>query len=134
MPPPYPIKTGYYISTKEGTMEVQAINPINPVVSRVEEGKEKVERGQPSSQIVPKEVSPEEKNVHSEELLDQIKELTKDGMYQVRFEMNNNVDKLVISLLDGESGEVVRQIPSEELLNMMEHLRDLTGNLVNSEG
>lgn len=115
-------------------MEIQTISPINPVVAKVEGGNAKVELTQPNATVMASEVSSKEKSVHSEELLDQIKKLTQDGMYQVRFEMNNDVDRLVISLLDDKSGEVVRQIPTEELLNTIQQLRNLTGNLVNSKG
>lgn len=116
-------------------MSVQALNPTNPVVSNPPEAHEKVERDRKPAAFQPVvEEAADEQKIQPEELLDKIKELTQDGMYQVRFEMNNEADRLVISLLDGETGEVVRQIPPEELLNMIEHLKDLRGNLVNSEG
>jgi flagellar protein FlaG len=69
--------------------------------------------------------------VQQEELLDKIKELTDNGTYSVRFEMDDKVEQLIITLVDAE-GNVIRQIPSEELMAVMKSLNDLRGNIVDS--
>jgi len=76
---------------------------------------------------------PASKKVQSEELLETIKGLTEDGTYHVRFEIDTPTKRLVISLIDAESGEEVRQIPTEELLETIKVLNDLRGNIVNSQ-
>ena len=40
------------------------------------------------------------------------------------------MDKVVIKIRNAESGEVIRQIPAQELLDLSEHLDDLKGLLV----
>ena len=56
--------------------------------------------------------------VQPEELLQSIKALTDNGAYSVRFEMHKETDELVINLIEQESGEVIRQIPAEEILGL----------------
>lgn len=73
------------------------------------------------------------KKVSSEELLDKIKELSQDGHYSVQFEMNKDVNSLVIRVVDRDSGELIRQFPSEELLRSAKVLKDLRGLMVNTE-
>jgi len=40
------------------------------------------------------------------------------------------MDKVVIKIRNAESGEVIRQIPAQELLDLSERLDDLKGLLV----
>ena len=76
--------------------------------------------------------SPENKAIQPEELLQNIKALTEDGLYSVRFEVNQQTNDLIINLVDTE-GEVIRQIPPEEVIHMREHMNDLRGNIVSIE-
>lgn len=77
--------------------------------------------------------STKEKNVQPEELLQNIKSLTENGLYSVRFETNKETNDVVINLIEQETGEVIRQIPPEEILGMRETLENLRGNLVTIE-
>ncbi len=49
---------------------------------------------------------------------------------QLRFEMDKEADRVIIKVVDRESGEVIRQIPPEEMLNMAKVLDELKGSLV----
>ncbi|PIE58424.1 MAG: flagellar biosynthesis protein FlaG [Desulfobulbus propionicus] len=69
-----------------------------------------------------------------EELLNQIKSLTDEGLYSVRFERDHEVQELVVKIVDNETDEIIRQIPPEELINVSKHLQDLSlsGNIVDT--
>jgi flagellar protein FlaG len=75
---------------------------------------------------------PGEAKLAKEEILDAIKALTEDGLYSVRFEKHKATDDLVIKLVD-EQGELIRQIPAEEVLNLSQKLQDLRGNVIKAE-
>ncbi len=75
--------------------------------------------------------STSEKKVQPEELLNQIKALTDNGLYSVRFE-NDDLDNLVVKIVDRETDEVIRQIPPEELIELTRHMQELTGNIVDT--
>lgn len=49
----------------------------------------------------------------------------------VTFTRNDN-DRLLIQVVDLDTGDVVRQIPPDEILKLAETLQDPTGNLVNT--
>ena len=72
--------------------------------------------------------------IQPEELLQQINALTEDGFYSVRFEKDNVGGGMVVKVVDRETSEVIRQIPTEELLVLLQRLNDLRGNLVRTEG
>ena len=76
----------------------------------------------------------EAKQVQPEELLQQIKSLTEDGLYSVRFENDERSNGLIVKIVNRDNGEVIRQVPSEELLDLTAALEDLRGNLVDTEG
>ncbi|MBW1636856.1 MAG: flagellar protein FlaG [Deltaproteobacteria bacterium] len=74
-----------------------------------------------------------EKNpVPPEELLKQIKTLTEDGLYSVRFEKDDPASRLIVKIVDKQTSEVIRQLPAEELLNVLAALDKFRGNIVNT--
>jgi flagellar protein FlaG len=76
----------------------------------------------------------QKKQIQPEEMLQQIQALTEDGLYSVRFEKDSEIGEMVVKVVDQESGEVIRQIPPEELLDLSRCLSDLRGNIVDTEG
>lgn len=79
------------------------------------------------------EVSTESPKIQPEELLEQIKEITKDGVYSVRFEKDEEISDLVVKIFDNDTQEVIRQIPAEEMLNFKATFAEMIGNLVNTK-
>ena len=62
-----------------------------------------------------------------------IKEALRGTTSRLEFEIDpdlNKLDKVVIKILNGESGEVIRQIPAQELVDLAKHLDDPKGFLV----
>ncbi len=78
--------------------------------------------------------APEKNKVQTEELLDQIKNITQDGLYSVRFEKDDKYSDLIVKIFDNDTQEVIRQIPAEELLNFKVTFEELVGNLVDTQG
>lgn len=76
---------------------------------------------------------PTKTQISSTDMLDKIKELSQDGLYSVHFEMNNEINSMVIRVVDKDSGEVIRQIPAEELIQVAKTLNDLRGLVVDTE-
>jgi flagellar protein FlaG len=72
------------------------------------------------------------KGVQPEEILNQIKALTENGLYSVRFENNQEFDELIVKVVDNETDKVIRQVPAEEILGMKASLAELRGQIVNT--
>lgn len=79
------------------------------------------------------ESSRKQNKVPPNEALANIKDLTEDGLYSIRFKINKDIDKLIIQIVDKKSGELIRQIPLEELINVSEKLEDYRGLIVKTE-
>ncbi len=74
-----------------------------------------------------------EKDIQPEEVLDQIKGLTENGLYSIRFERNDDIADVVVKIFDKESQEVIRQFPAEEMIRFRSSFRELIGNLINTK-
>ena len=74
----------------------------------------------------------QEDNAPSEELLDKTKALAEDGMYSVRFETDQKYKSWVTKVVDGKTGDLIRQVPTEELLNLQQRLTEFRGHFVNT--
>lgn len=97
---------------------------------------ETIDSGRKNKESIASEpqTSADNQKIQPEELLDQIKSLTQDGLYSVRFEKGQETTDLVVKIFDNETQEVIRQIPAEEVLNFKASFADLVGNLLNTKG
>jgi len=59
-----------------------------------------------------------------------IKEVLRGTTSRLEIEIDDDLDQVVIKIVNGESGEIIRQIPSQELLNLAKHLDEPKGLLV----
>lgn len=54
-----------------------------------------------------------------------------DGQRKLNFELDQEAGRLVVRVLDAETGDLVRQIPSEETLQFAQHVEGLVGLIFN---
>ncbi|MEP1551571.1 flagellar protein FlaG [Paraglaciecola sp.] len=73
------------------------------------------------NQVIQDEYSPEEIEV----AVTQISEFVQSSSRQLNFSVDEDSNKQVVKVTDAESGDVIRQIPSEEVLKLSERLQDL---------
>ena len=52
----------------------------------------------------------------------------------IKFSFNEKVDELVVNVVDKNTDKVIRKIPSEEALKIMEKMRELVGALFDKKG
>jgi len=118
-------------------MQVEAINVTGTSLQQSPKASEKIDAGrkdpakeQPDSE---KSSAQKESSVQPEELLNQIKALTENGLYSVRFENSQEFNELIVKVVDTETDEVIRQVPAEEVLGMKASLEELRGQIVNTK-
>ena len=111
-------------------MQIEAIGTAVASPPRMNEPARQVERGRAERREA--QTSSQQRYTQPEELLNQIKTITEDGLYSVRFERDSGSNTLVVKIVDSETDEVIRQIPQEELLELSKHLEELNGNLVDT--
>ena len=111
--------------------------PQDPYVAQCKSGSDvKPVRGKDNDvetdKKAPTPVSPPTKD-QVEQAAARIKEVLRGTTSHLEFEIDpdlNKMDKVVIKILNGESGEVIRQIPAQELVDLAKHLDDSKGLLV----
>ena len=59
-----------------------------------------------------------------------IKKVLRGTTSRLEIEIDPDLHKAVIKILNGESGEIIRQIPAQELLDLAKHLDESKGLLV----
>lgn len=112
----------------------EALNITGTTIQKMPRASEQIDSGRKNVQEEPdkNQESASGKNIQAEELLTQIKALTENGLYSVRFENDERSKQLVVKIVDNDTQEVIRQVPAEELLGMKAALAELQGNLVDT--
>jgi flagellar protein FlaG len=59
-----------------------------------------------------------------------VKDVLRGTTSRLEIEIDSDSHKAVIKILNGESGEIIRQIPAQELLDLAKHLDEPKGLLV----
>jgi flagellar protein FlaG len=77
------------------------------------------------------QVDPEAMRKNLEEAIDRINEMVSDGGRGLHFSIDDKMNTPVILVKNRESGEVVRQIPSEVVIKVAHSIEDLKGMLHN---
>ncbi|MGH7768950.1 MAG: flagellar protein FlaG [Candidatus Binatia bacterium] len=95
--------------------------PINKIESVVEASVEKMVRVEDTSGVEPsvkRIVSPPEIN---------------GANIALQFAVDTQTGQRIVQVIDKETGELIRQVPPEELLNVMHTLRGLRGVLLSTK-
>lgn len=64
-----------------------------------------------------------------EEAVDNLNEFAQSVQRQLEFSVDDESGKTIIKVVDAETGETIRDIPPEEILNMQKHLREISEQL-----
>ena len=81
----------------------------------------------PGGKGVPAEVAD---SANIEKTVSEINEIVRNVQRDLAFNVDKESGRTVIRVMDSESGELIRQIPSEDLLAIAIHLRDLQDDMV----
>ncbi|MFQ2099755.1 flagellar protein FlaG [Aeromonas sanarellii] len=87
---------------------------------------------EPSKATVSSSKNNDETEKQAQELLDKLTSLGKLKGWAIHFSLVPEFDRPVIKVIDAESGQVIRQIPSEEILQMNKRLQAMAQD--NGEG
>jgi flagellar protein FlaG len=72
-------------------------------------------------------------NPFSSDALETLNDSLKAWSTGLRFEMDEEAQRLVVSIVDNETGEVIRQVPSEAVLKVAKMITQLQGGGVNTK-
>jgi len=114
-------------------MNIEAINLQGTAQFQLSKGSDQVSDARKKAVDLVQSEQVEKKQVQPEELLKQIKSLTEEGLYSVRFENDERTDGLVVKIVNRENDEIIRQVPAEEMLELHATLEDLRGNIIDTQ-
>ena len=106
--------------------------PLKPTLKGVELGRQSLIQAvdeTAKTDNVEKDVAPEKLEQVANELSDMMS-LMRKGL---AFKVDDNSGTHVVSVMDIDSGDVIRQIPSEEALRLAEKLSEVAGFLMKTE-
>ena len=66
-------------------------------------------------------------------VVDQLKSFVKEAQRNLDFSVDDSSGQFVVKVMDGDSGKMIRQIPSEELLRLSEQLENMRSLLFKAE-
>ena len=81
-----------------------------------------------NAQAVPVKVSVEE----AKQAVTEVNDILKSLNHHLQFSIDDKTNTVIVKLIDGETGEVIRQIPPEEIVRLRAYYRDQQGLLVNT--
>ena len=61
--------------------------------------------------------------------IDQLNGYLEETQRGLRFSMDEDSGRTIVRVIDTETDEVIRQIPSEEMLVLIRHFNEVTGNI-----
>lgn len=99
----------------------QAEKPDNSVAKTKLQAPEKVDLGFDANEM----------RQNLQEAIERLNQQLKDNGRDLSFQMDEKIDRPIITVRNIETGEVVRQIPSEEIIRMAHSLEEGKGLLFN---
>jgi len=111
------------------TTELQTRGEISRIDwPRIKEGLKKNDR--PMTKARPDEVILSDDGLDKtdfEKTMESLKEYTGWGNFNIDFATDDQTGSIVIKIIDRDTGETLRQIPPEQILNLRSHLKEIQG-------
>ncbi len=86
-----------------------------------------------AAQSVSKSSAQNNRELTTSEISDMVNQLNKgvsDIHERMSFSFNEKTQRIIVKVMNNETNEVVREIPSKEAIKLLEHIQDFLGMLV----
>lgn len=120
-------------------MSVESLNLMPSVTqdSLSRSGTTAVESLAPTPELAKKQqaadVEPELSVEKLEAAVDKLNELMRNDKRSINFSVDEDAGKVVVRVVDQQTSELIRQIPTEETLKFAEHLEGMMGVIFNDK-
>lgn len=108
--------------------QFQAVAPLQPAASVTRTGEQKTAAA-PSPPVKTGDIQPEQ----VKEAVQQIEQFTQTVAQNLKFSIDEDTGKTVVRIMDSQTNELIRQIPSEEAINIARTLGKIEGLLFNDQ-
>lgn len=83
-----------------------------------------------NGQNVPPEPAPQPTRQQVEQAVQQIQSYLSDSQRQLQFQVDSGSGRTIVRVVNAETQEVIRQIPSEEMLTLARAIRSSGGSVI----
>ncbi len=90
-----------------------------------------LEQQQPEQRASVRVTDVEEKEI--EAVVDNLNEFVQSAQRQLEFFVDHESGKTVVRVIDSDTGDTIRNIPSDEILSMQKHLKEMGERMFNNE-
>jgi flagellar protein FlaG len=112
-------------------------NPDSPNIKKNGEEGQITNLNDISKEKKEEEIHKEKETITKEKLQDLTTKLNKEMAPlnpDIKFQFNDKINELVVNVVDKHTDKVIRKIPSNEALKIMEKMRELVGALFDDKG
>ena len=111
------------------------VSPTAPLDSVRTTGAKKVDQGSSSGGLSASGQAAGQRPARAalEHTVQDLNGLVQDLQREVRFSLDDNSGEVVVKIVDRQTDEVIRQIPSEDVLQLREKLQQAAGAIFNGE-
>jgi len=81
-----------------------------------------------------KELSLKEKQKVLKESTEKFNEMSDKLNLDIKFAYNDKIDQVYLNVIDKNTGQIIRKLPSEEAMKISESMKDLIGTLFDKKG
>lgn len=118
-------------------MNIQSISTSLPLPTGTEASaalrETKVLAAPEQKQMLPEKSSQPAKPEELEAAVSSVREYIKPFNSDLQFSVNDDTDKVIVTVVDSETKEVIRQIPSEEMLAIAKALDSIKGLFIKQQ-
>ncbi len=127
--------TGSEIAIANGVANSASVTRLSPPAKAGQERQQVAASGNESPQAATQAVSREAVVEAVSDIADYVQNISRE----LQFQIDDAIDSTIITVVDRETGDIIRQIPSQEVVELARHLAEngpdpLKGLLLNSEG
>ncbi len=119
------VASAMQVGVREDMQAAKSV-PANPVPLRPSMPAKTEEAAKPK-------FDPEQQREAMQEMIERLNQLVKETRRDLHFSLDERINKFIIVVKNTNSGEVVRQIPSEAAVKMAHSIEDMKGILFNDE-
>ncbi len=105
---------------------------IKPVPKNEGSGLGRLSKEHKNPQAIQEKVEPMERE-DLENLVQDMENYLSDMRVNLSFKLHDETGDVLVQVIDGETGEVIRQLPPEEILELREKLKELRGVIFDSK-
>ncbi len=81
-----------------------------------------------------KEISLNEEQKILQQSSEKFNEMSDKLNLDVKFAYNDKIDQVYLNVIDKNTGQIIRKLPSEEAMKISETMKELVGNLLDKKG